>query len=101
METAKEQLIKKLKAAGYKNFMLSVWHGMRLYVDIKGEPDFYYELDKAGTRDCRCNVGSYKKLSNRLFNDARKIGYFVWRNRERLKEEITEKVYVFEEDDDV
>lgn len=84
------QFIGKWKDAGYQAVRVSIWHGTRLFVNLDSYPAFCYQLDKKGPgRSCR--ISSQELLPSRVFNDARKLGYFVSEHKALLAHQAKEQ----------
>lgn len=79
-----ERFLDEWESRGYQNVTVSLWHGIRLYVNIPGEPAFYYRVDKQRGRCRNYWVSGTKLLAGRLFQDAWDIGRFIVRNRDGL-----------------
>lgn len=81
-----EQLLDKWEDRGYSDIRISVWKGLRIYVNIKGIQPFYYALDHRVKGNYK--IGSSKLLQRSIFADARVIGFFIYKNCEGLLKEM-------------
>ena len=87
MEIA-EEILDKFEGMGYRDVSVNLWHGVRLYVNIKGEKSFCYHMEE------RCRIVSGQHLlGRRLFDDARRLCYFLQNNRNRVLAEMGDGAY--------
>ena len=79
---------------GYTDITMNLWHGVRLYVNIKGEQSFCYVLDELYKRKrYGSRILSKEPLRGGLFTDAQKLCRFVYNKRTELAKEMEEGVY--------
>lgn len=86
-------LLKEFTRRGYQDVRVNIWRGCRIYVNIKGETPFWFNLKRRFSKNGGSKVECIKELRGGLFEEARKIGRFVWINKEKLLDEMQEGVY--------
>lgn len=85
-------LFARLQKMGYLDITLNVWHGVRLYVNVKGMPAFAYNLDDSG------KITSKKRLDATFFSNVRRLTPYVKQHRREILQEFDGAGYVRRKD---
>ena len=89
-----EQILNEFEWLGYEDVSINLWKGVRLYVNIKGEKPFCLRLDKGfSARKTYSMIASGEKLPEPLFQNMKHIAALVWKERERIAQEMEDGVY--------
>lgn len=82
-----DKILAKITQMGYQNVRINLWHEVLLFVNIKGMPPFYYQMENS------CRIASQKKLPEILFSDMRKLCWFLQANKADIVNEMADGAY--------
>ena len=77
-----DEILERWAGKGYPQVTINLWHGVNLYVNIKGEQPFYYEMDS------NCMIHSRKSLKPQLFAQARTLLPFLRAHKDEVRQQM-------------
>jgi hypothetical protein len=86
-----DALLNEFKKYGFDKVSLKLWNDQRLYVEIKGMPAIYYDLDKKYTRGkykrkYSCEIHISEMIDPNTFENLRRVAYFIAKNKYMIKQ---------------
>lgn len=81
MTPSVEGLLFRIRDRGYASFSVNLWRERRLYINIKGETDLFFDLDEIEGSFC---LHSRKQIPSPLFGDMFSLRNYICQNREAL-----------------